>query len=482
MTSSLFSSPVNTQNALNRRARGAANGWRLELLYLAVAAVELLWWLPWLLLIVPGGAAVPAVQIALWAGANFLGALLLTRVLTRRRVDDTWLRAAFLAGIVFALWLTFSYVLPLNSLGSQPPAIADGKLFFPPPVLIILLVLWFWYRGQTLASSTVTPARAGFGFRVGIIALIGAALIANDRLQHAVLLLLPFFFFTGLSANSLARAASLRVSRDMQRSSFGLGWISFVVLIGATLSAIGFIGGIVLGGAKFDTMLGAAHNVFDTVMGFFAAILLPIMGWLAQLIDSFFGQIHAPVSKIIALNTQFGNVARNAGPPTATATMLLNMAPYICGGGGLVLIVVIVLLMLRRQSRRFGQNGEERETLDNAAILSSLRAAAQRAIDNALDALANFSLGGGGMNAFTVRRLYARLCRLAGERGYPRGSDQTPDEYRLVLRQAFPTFGADIDQVTRAYVNVHYGESTDDPAVIATARTLCDQIAALKDA
>lgn len=479
MTSSLFAPPV---NIFDSRSGGTANSWRLELLYLAVAAVELLWWLPWLLYIVPGAAAVPGTQIALWATVNVLGALLLTRVLIRRRVEDTLLRGAFLIGVALALWLTFKYILPIDTVSTQPPAFAGGKLFFPSPVLTTMLVLWFWYRAQTLANSIVTPARAGFSFRVGIVALIGAAFIANERLQHALLMVLPLFFFSGLSANSLARAASLRVSRDMQRSSFGLGWISFITLIGAGLSVLGYVGGILLGGAKFETVLGTVHDVFAAVVGLLAVILLPLAQWLAGLIDWLLGRVQRPFGQVASFTTQLGNMARNAGPPTATAEMLLNMAPFICGGSGLILIAVILVLILRRQSRRFGQNGEERESLESAAILAGLWAAAQRAMNRTYDSMVGLTLGRSAAHALTIRRLYARLCHLAAERGYVRSSSQTPDEYLLVLHTAFPSFRHEIDRLTRAYVEVHYGERTDDPAVILSARNLCEQIGAQQPA
>jgi len=462
---------------LNPRVLSAANGWRLEILYIAAASVELLWWLPWLLFLVPGAASVSDMRIELWTAINFFGALLVTRILSRRKVDDILLRGIYLIGVTLALGVTFNNMLPINLTSNQPPAFANGKLFFPSPILTTLLVLWFWYRGQTLATSTVTPARAGFGFRIGIVALIGAALITDSRSQHMELTVLPIFFFAGLSTNSLARASSLRISRDVQRSPFGSGWVGFIVLIGMTLSAVGFVGGIILGGVKFDTALGVVHDIFTGILSLVAVLLLPIAQFFAGLIDSFMGRVQVPIGQIVSVNTQFGDLARNAGPPSVTAMLMLNVAPFICGGGGLLLILILTFLMLRRQSHRVGQNGEERETLDNAAILSSLRAAGRQAIDNMLDGITNMGFRP-GTNYFTIRRLYARLCRLAGERGYPRGSAQTPDEYRLVLNEAFPTFSNEIDQLTRSYVTVHYGEGPEDLAIIATARALCDQIAA----
>lgn len=468
------------QSRPGRRSGGAAGGWRLEVLYLAAASIDLLWWLPWLLVILPGADQVPGARIVLWAAANLFAALLLTRLLNQRAVEDTIQRGVFIIGVGLALWLTFGLVLPLATISSQPPPLAGGKLFFPAPILTGLLLLGFWYRGQQIGGGVITPARAGFSFRVGIVALIGAALVSNDRVQHTLITLLPLFFFAGLSTNSLARAASLRVSRDMQRSAFGLGWLVFIAAIGALLSVIGAVGGLALSGTRFDSAVGIIHDLFTALLSVFGLILLPIAQFFAGLLDSVLARVQTPIGQVAALGGQLDQLARTAGPPTITAQAVLSSLPYVCGGA-LLIGLLLALLLVRRQSRRVGQDSEEHESLERAPFLNGWQAAARRAIDDALDRLADWSPLGSRATAVNVRRLYARLCRLAAERGFPRGPAQTPDEYRQQLNVAFPTLTAGIDQLTRAYIDVHYGELADDPAVIDAARALCDALAMLPD-
>jgi hypothetical protein len=137
------------------------------------------------------------------------------------------------------------------------------------------------------------------------------------------------------------------------------------------------------------------------------------------------------------------------------------------------------VLLLRGQTRRNRRSDEERESLGNSAILDGLKATLQRGLDLAQDLLGTLSRFGlsGALNALTIRWLYRRLVTLATARGYPRGESQTPDEYRRLLYEAFPGFSSDIDALTRAYVNAHYGELPDDPHMVGAARAALDRMA-----
>ncbi|MHB8626956.1 MAG: DUF4129 domain-containing protein [Aggregatilineales bacterium] len=465
---------------IRSRRRNATNGWRTELLFVSMAGIELLWMTPWALIFVPGAVELTGPKVAAFLAAHFLASLILMRVLIRRRAGDGIVRIVFGIGLVLALYITLHYVLPLDSLSSKPPLFAGSNLFFSPALFTIGIVIWLWYRGQSLATATITPARAAFGLRIGIVALIAAGLLPDPRVQRAVLLLLPLFFFDGLAASSLARAATLRVQRDMQRSTFGVGWIGFVGLLSAAISLLGFGAALLLGGTSFDAILGVLGNIVAGVLTLIASLLLPIAQAIASLIDSILTTLTGQHSIFAQLSAGAKSAVQQAGQPNQTLQQVLANAPTACLGLGLLLVFVALLLVLRGQGRRNRRGDEERESLGNSAILAGLRATFQRGLDAArdiLDTLSRFGLSG-AVNVFTVRRLYRRLVALATERGYPRGESQTPDEYRRLLYEAFPGFAADIDTLTRAYVRAHYGELPDDPGLVATARTALDRMAA----
>src|SRR5579859_734139 len=272
----------------SRRSRGT---WRNELLFLTMAGIEILWWTPWMIPLLPGANALRGSQIGAFVAGHFLTALILTRVLIRLRASEEILRAAFLIGLIGALWLTLHYVLPPDTLGAQPPAFAQGKLFFPPVLLITGFVIWFWLRGQTLAQATITPARAGFGLRIGILMLIGAALIPDARAHRAVLPILPPFFFCGLLSLSLARAASFRLTREMQRSPFGPGWIGIVALVGGIISLIGFGAAFLFGGTSFQAIIDAFGVLFGGLLQLIATVFINLFGAIFERAGQLLGAI-----------------------------------------------------------------------------------------------------------------------------------------------------------------------------------------------
>jgi hypothetical protein len=60
--------------------------------------------------------------------------------------------------------------------------------------------------------------------------------------------------------------------------------------------------------------------------------------------------------------------------------------------------------------------------------------------------------------AVSVQNIYANLCRLARQRGYPRRPAQPPDAYLPVLTQAFAGHEEALERITAAYMRVHYGD------------------------
>ncbi len=455
----------------------SGNSWRNELLYLTMAGIEILWVIPWLIPVLPGASDLRGAQIAAFAAFHFLAALVLSRVLIRRRVSDGVLRTGFLIGLLAGMFITLRFVLPLDTLGAEPPAFAEGKLFFSPVLLIVIVVGWLWVRGQSVAMTTITPARAGFGLRLGIIILIGAALVPDDRMQRAVLLILPPFFFVGLLSLSLARAASLRVSREMQRSPFGMGWIGLVMLIGGGISVLGFGAALVFGGTNFDAILGIFGAIIGGIIQLVAAIFLPIAEAIANLLASLFGSLSGLASRLTQIQATVNKLGATPGPPNSFATIILHYLPTACLLLGFLIAVLILLVTMRNRARRDNLGDEEHESLSSDAILNSLKATLRRALDAARDALGSLNFGADAANRFTIRRLYARLCGLAAKNGFPRGDSQTPDEYQTVLIEAFPDFRREVQLLTNAYIHAHYGELPDDPDMVARIREALDRIA-----
>ncbi len=453
------------------------SGWRSELLYFALAWVDILWLTPWFLVLMPGGESLNGAQIVLFVAAHVLTALLIVRSLTRRGASDLAMQAAFFVGLIVAALITVKIVLPMDGVGALPPLIAGGKLFIPPIVVSVGLVVMLWFRGLTIGTITVTTARATYALRVGIILEIGAALMPNARVQNTVLVTLPFFFFIGLMATGQARSASLRINRDQQRSSFGIGWTAFMAILGAAISLIGFVTALWLGGVDTGGVAAVLKSAISSILGLIFSILYPLFAPLANLLAQ---ALDFLANRPKAASNSNGPSWLKLGPQDPAAQHILSYLPILGLIGSIVVAVLILALVLHNRSRARLLADEEHESLEGTAILGSVGATLQRALAALRDALANltrFGLNAG--EAHTIRRLYAELTALAEKHGHPRPETQTPREYLPTLIKAFPAFAHELDRLTGAYIDVHYGELPDDPGALAAAQVTIDQLKVL---
>src|SRR5579864_6142727 len=115
---------------MRRRGRSASGGWRTELLFVTMAGIEVLWMTPWALIFLPGAVELTGPKVAVFLAAHFLAALILMRILVRLRTGDGAVRVVFGIGLALALLITLHFALPLDTLGSEAPSFASGKLFF----------------------------------------------------------------------------------------------------------------------------------------------------------------------------------------------------------------------------------------------------------------------------------------------------------------------------------------------------------------
>jgi hypothetical protein len=79
----------------------------------------------------------------------------------------------------------------------------------------------------------------------------------------------------------------------------------------------------------------------------------------------------------------------------------------------------------------------------------------------------------------TIRRIYARMSREAGKRGFARKPAQTPNDYAPFLSQAFPGVDAELRIITDAYIAAHYGEVPDTDEALNIIRQSWERVRAV---
>jgi Domain of unknown function (DUF4129) len=451
-----------------------------------MALMEAIWCIPLFLAFSPAASRLPTSNIAVYVLANLLVAVGLLRAITHLHVQYNVYRWIVLGGIVAACTLDQLVFLPLDA--SSVPLIirslsARSPGLLPAPVMAAGAITFLWYRGIRVATTVVTPVRASFGFRLGILIMLGMCLVPDARLQSDLITLLPLFFFAGLLATAVARAASLRINRDAQRSTFGGRWLGFTGALGVLVSAVGFLIALLLAGYGVEGAARILRGILGALFVVFLVVVTPllyVLEWLlrpiAQMIQSLTLNFNSP-----ALQNQFTQVP---GDPTNAErlrqlAMLLDVLKYLCLGLIILGVIAGLFLLLRNRARNQGIEGEEHEDLESEGLLDSLRSLLRRGLGGLQNALG--SLQGPGLNllnALTIRRLYARLLARATELGFPRDQAETPFEYQAKLRSAFPGFPDEIESVTRAYVNVHYGEVPESGEALSAVRDAVERMLA----
>ena len=480
-----------TAQAVTRKYSGTL--WQRELLHVALACMEGAWCIPLFIAFAPGASVLPVPQVVVIVLGNILVALALVRTMNARWIPYEVSRWIVLAGVVAACALSVYVILPVNGIGHLPPLIISSYsrgipvLLLPAPAFTIVLTVFFWYRGIRIATMLITPVRASFGFRLGILIMMVLGLIPSTALQLEMISLLPLFFFAGLMATTLARAASLRSNRDSQRASFGFRWLGFTGLVGVAIIGVGFLITLLLAGFGVEGVGRILKGLLGALFAVFVVVVTPILyvlEWLLRPLAAAFQQILSRLREMQLQNP--ANALPPGGQPAQQNLEQLNMILNVMKYGTLALIVLAVVIVLfamlrNRAMNRAAVEGEEHEKLDDEGLLDNLRALLRRGagnLQNLLGALSQFGLSRDLLNALTIRRLYARLLARAAELGYPRQTAETPYEYQGQLKSAFPGFPADIEMVTQTYVNAHYGELPDDPNTLTAMRNAVERMIA----
>lgn len=445
---------------------------RQEVTHALVAMMEALWIAPWFAVLLVGARQMPPYGLLAYVIVNILAALWIVRLL------DAWGMYESLRQLVFMLVLA---LIILGSIGvlfppeAAPPVVQSiGDNVTPvqpvslPPLLPVLgLLSLVWWRGLRLAIVSLTPTRVAFGMRLGILFYFAAAVFPNA--QDVVLASLPPFFFCGLLAVSLSRATVLREFYGHD-TTFGARWGMFMALAAVATTLAGFTLAALLAGVDPGVFAQVIQPILAALVFFFTLILTPLFLVIQAIAEALIaGLAQMPVVENL-IQTPSTEIPQ--GDPQQigeVAEFFQQLQQFFQRFGGLqtcigvffvLIVVAVIVLSLRRRQRAALPTDEVREDLEGDTLVG-LRQLFRRgwdALNSALNAVGQFGLGRDLFAAWTIRRIYAQMARLAQQEGYPRAPSETPYEYQGTLQNAFPNVRGEIALITEAYVCVHYGE------------------------
>jgi hypothetical protein len=136
----------------------------------------------------------------------------------------------------------------------------------------------------------------------------------------------------------------------------------------------------------------------------------------------------------------------------------------------LLLVVAFILLYLDKLRPSSKQTEAEKVFAEDIILGGGFWQDSLRRLKMLARLARRFGVSRGLLAAISVENLYANLCRLARQRGYPRRPAQPPDDYLALLVRAFGGHEAHLSRLTAAYMRVHYGEQPVSRSELARLR------------
>jgi hypothetical protein len=453
--------------------------WRQEVLYLSVAAMEACWLYPWFLLghRMLGDSTHPPSILFLFV--PLLVALYLTRTLLKLQLEMRWNRVIIALSAVVACLVAPKYylygqysLLDPTWLWNMARALADLANAIPVEILVIVLVLYLWWRGISLGQQSLTFAKVGFYFRLGIVTFIWYLFLTFFGPDQEVTVFIFIYFFFGLIAVALARIEEVSQLRGGVRSPFNAYWLGVLVLATLVVLLIGFLAFSIFSLQNAYHVLGWLHPLepvleaaFYFVFAILGYLLQPLVEALILILSERFAELGLSELLILQETPQELQAAQASSPPGYLGILRGCITVFI-----LLAALIAVARSLQRWWARQEERGDElRESLWSSGsiaqgVLGSVRDGWDR-LGELAGMVRRFGLGRDLYSVISIKKIYASLVRLAEIRGYPRPVAQTPYEYLDTLYRALLGSEAEVAAITEAYVGVHYGElphSADD--------------------
>jgi hypothetical protein len=466
--------------------------WRREILYPLTASMEVAWFTPWYMALIPATGRLPPARTAVGLFTIMAIPVYAGRVLGRLRLKLAIQRA------VIAVLLLLTCVLALRVflfagqtyhglawLAESLSNVLNVYELIPDWLVIVLSTLYLWWRGISLGQRRLTVKGVLAGFYVGIASFVGFVLLVSLVTEQDPGFFVPVFFFCSLMALAATRMEQMRQWRGAIRSPFGLSWLLAITLAALVVVTLGTLWGAVMTGQDVQTVLRWLAPIF-LLVGVVLGVLLAMLRIAIQAVLGLFsglglGDVTQPLAELLeglgdlVPQGPEGGVEVPAGVGAAAGALRLAAMFVIVVGAA-----VLVIWMVRRQETHRREETEDTHTsLFSTDLLVDNVRRFVRGQQERLGSLLNV-LGRSGLRglfvALTIRRIYAQMQRLAATQGYPRAPSETPYEYEATVTRAFPSAETEVHAITEAYVAVHYGEVPESEAELDRIRASWERL------
>jgi hypothetical protein len=465
---------------------------RLQSLLVAVISVmELSWLYPWLAIL---GRALTGYEHVLKPGMAFglfFLVLVVAELLNRWRIASRHQRIV-VGGLILltALLMIRTQVyadeslLNLRWIGTSLTNLVRFETALSRELFLVLATFVLWWRGLRVSQQLLIADVVGFQFRLGILLLIALLIFQALSYRQDMTGWMLSLFSSGLVAIALTRIKeSAPVSQEARR--FNVWWLLSLILGAGGTLLFGLLVSAILSAGNLLTLwrwIRPVVIVLATIVFYIGFALSYVLALIVTAVLRLLSQDVPGELQTIFLSP-FGLPAgwvqpEEAATPTWGATLQQGVVALILVG-----LFALLLVAVRRFRPRFSTGPD----VWRESVWSSQEVGQRllRGLQDGLRQLAGLWSKREARRAYsaaTVRQVYASLLALAEERGVPRPLAQTPFEYLPALRETFPLWSVELQTLTGAYVDAHYGRLPDTEAELQALRDAWQRIHAWAEA
>ena len=336
---------------------------------------------------------------------------------------------------------------------------------------LILANLFLWQRAISATSRTVTFFSVGFNFRLGILLLIvGTSLLNYFSSQNAGSFIWVYFGL-GLTAVALARVRDKAIASQSAGRALPPRRLAQVFLSAGLTVGIAAWLSLFYTPDKIKALLrwfNPLWTVLERVLWWVAALVLiplqPLLLWLIEMLrDMDWGGVIKTMDDEGKTLFESSHVQ-----PRPEMLVVWTVMRYIAIGLVIVLVLGFVLLYLNRIDRSQSLEGVEEESDETITLGGGMLNRGAQWLRDMSNLVKRYGLSRQLLAAISVQNIYANLCRIANQRGYPRHRAWPPDDYLPTLKKAFgPEAEEALSRITLAYMRVHYGDKVIGAAELA---------------
>jgi hypothetical protein len=446
--------------------------WYPQVTALLLIAVELCWLVPWYRTVLQVSYVPPALFTTL-----VLGAVMLAAYLTTYALESLRLIRGFQVGILVVVFVVSLLAASRLLLGAHLFKAVSGLAGIDPgEVLVVLFVLWLWWRGIGLGREPIRPATAYRRFEIGLLLYLAHVFImVRMRGQTPGLGLFVLFLFLGLLSVIFARVSFVGLSQGVRKNPFDRRWFfSTAGILVLTVGVAAILGSVMTG--QYALLL----EMLASGVKYTAVVLIFILSLPGLLLSYLF----APLAPLLRRGLE--SQAQTPDPYALYPGALPNVPrpeprpiPEIFASiffWGLVILLLVLVIQRARKAAgtpRPWRLDESESLLKEGQARHLLRNALQDMVDGVASRL---RLRQRHAVAARIRRIYILLMDLCEELGIPRPASKTPLEFLPEIGELFPAYISDLDLLTQAYVKIRYGELPETQKEVAAIETAWERI------